>query len=425
MPTPIRLWCATLLALLLLVADASAGELGPVVVPDGKARTRAHRADAQALFRSRFPTKDDLGPGWFLPWEAPKGVTAHMATEASYWRHMKVNEAWAQFFGLTEAQIVKIARASIDKGFARMGGGDNTRGVPAALRSFVSKPGVLSMALGLIRRQTVLAEKPRPQLAIEVQALAAKIQASVLLKPEKRAEHQARLQVESLVAIGADLRGLDYDAALKALAHEIRSVRRVAKMTYVAGDAEAWKKTTTSRAVPDHGAFTVEMYLLADEDTKGATGDLLPSAVDATRKRLSAAVRGMLDAQRELAIAHARAQIEKLEKQIRSYTTMGRNAGYLQKRMDELEASVAASREIPAPQVQIQNVDAGENAWFASIHAKTHDGRTYGQYFGRLRNGNAVVNVTGTGTHAPARMREDLIYMLGAMDARTKVFGDE
>ena len=30
MPTPIRLWCATLLALLLLVADASAGQLGPV-----------------------------------------------------------------------------------------------------------------------------------------------------------------------------------------------------------------------------------------------------------------------------------------------------------------------------------------------------------------------------------------------------------
>jgi len=419
-----------LLALTLLTAGAAASaaeDVGPVRTPDAKARIQKQLADARTLIQNRFPTKEDLGPGWFLPWAAPAGMPSPFRSEAQYWRSAKRPAAWAQYFGMSKAEIIQVARKVIDDGAAKVQGSAGS--APAAFRRFLTKPGMLSFALTPVRKFSFQATQSKVMFAAENQTIVQRILKAQLLTddPEKKQRLDNELGVEAIGLLGADLTKHDYDSALATLAREVRSVRRAASMTYLSGDPDLWKATRSRQdRVPAFGTFTVDLFVMAREGNPAGAGDVLPAKAAAMQKSIETAIAQLVAGTIEVAGMQLEKQMTQLDEQIRSRRARGADTDDLQKRRTEMDHAARAMRSPGKIATRLQVLDFADNAWIVAISSKdAMAGRPYAKFYGRLRNGNAVVNVTGEGTYDPAQMTTHLRDMLAAMDQHTAIFADD
>lgn len=421
---------ALLLTLTLLAATglAQAGEdVGPVRTPDAKARIKEQMADARTLIHNRFPTKEDLGLDWFLPWAAPAGMPSPFRSETQFWRRSKRPAAWAQYFGMSTAEVMQVARKVIDAGAVKMKGG--AADAPAAFRKFFTKPGMLSLALLPVRKFSFQAAQSKVMFAAENQTIVQRILKAQFLTDdaEKKQRLGAELGLEAIRLLGVDLTGHDYESALAALAREVRSVRRAASMTYLSGDADLWKATRNpGDRIPAFGRFTVDLFIMAREGNPAGAGDVLPAMAVATQKSIALAMAQLVAGTTEVAGLQLEKQMRQIDERIRSRRAQGADVGDLQERRTKMDSAARTIRSPGKIDTRLQVLDFGDNAWIVTLSSKNAmAGRPYAKFYGRLRNGNAVVNVTGEGTHDVDKMTTHLRDMLAAMDQHTAIFADE
>ena len=96
----------------------------------------------------------------------------------------------------------------------------------------------------------------------------------------------------------------------------------------------------------------------------------------------------------------------------------------------ELTSHLDALAEEIAPGVGTYRVDCqersfGDDSWVILIDGPKLGNTSMAGIFGRLRNGNAVVDVRGEGTYSKERLLKELDYVLAAVDESTSVYKDD
>ena len=75
--------------------------------------------------------------------------------------------------------------------------------------------------------------------------------------------------------------------------------------------------------------------------------------------------------------------------------------------------------------VQCETRDFGDNSWVIVMDGPKLGSQALSGFYGRVRNGNAIVDVKGEGTHSPEWMMTHLDHVLAAVDDSTAAFGED
>ena len=121
----------------LVIAAAVTAEEMPrgFEIEGGKERQQKAADDLQRLVKSRFPSPDDVGPGWYRPWQGPPRVRARglVPSEAAFWKKVRPPLPIAQFFGMEPAEAEQVIRKALKEGMAKLRGQPMPRDMPKEL----------------------------------------------------------------------------------------------------------------------------------------------------------------------------------------------------------------------------------------------------------------------------------------------------
>ena len=67
----------------------------------------------------------------------------------------------------------------------------------------------------------------------------------------------------------------------------------------------------------------------------------------------------------------------------------------------------------------------GDNSWVIAIDGPSMGGKDLKGFYGRVRTGNAIVDIKGTGTYSRDWMLEQLDYVMGVVEDSTAMFGED
>lgn len=425
------------------------GRNGVLKIEGGDARAARAIEDAQRLVRERFPSHDEIGPLWRRPWEAPRGIPGAIRSEREYWTRVQANPIWAQLFGLSALETEAVLRTSVDALLAQAKAAGEPP--PEGYAELLQPEGLLLASCAQLRPFTLAAfEGPAAvaartdRLAVDAaravgalerryagerRALAGDAPGLRALEDRRNAE-LARTALDvgrrAVAALYADVRGQGWDLAVRALAREAASVRRVADMIYVHGDFGA--TPASPHELPPYGSITVELRILARDAIADRAKDLSADEREAMRGGVERLQNDLLGVTRELIVDQVGAQVLELGARADELVRAGGGAALDQVRAEQrrLETIVARAREAGPVTVTCEPRDLGDASWILVIEGFPALGalRPTG-YFARLRNGNAVVNLRGVGTYPRAWFVQQLDYFLAAMQDRTGVFRDE
>ncbi|MHC4134235.1 MAG: hypothetical protein ACYS0K_04545 [Planctomycetota bacterium] len=391
-------------------------------MPGARERIAKFREDARVLAK-RLPTLDDLGPGWYRPWEVPTGVPLRSRSEDAYWRRFEVPVDWAQFFGLDDEEIVRLVRAEIDKIFEMLGEADAAAmaKIPPQMREVAKSPSAaLSLILMLsIRKHTLLVHNSKTLAASIMQGASGHVLEAMKARLGGRPPEEVQaLQVAGtwplLKVLGADLRGLDYGEALRAVASEIRSVRRGTRMVYVRASRAALKET--SRSVPEYVAFTIDLHILARDAIGKELPDVTEATLGRTRQRFVDSLEGAMRMTREMAGVTVAAQIKALEE---------KGGPGTEEQVARLKRSFDEYRKMRTPTAALELREFGDNAWVVALDLPKIQGAKFAAIQARLRVGHAVAHIEATGTFGKDVMLRHLDTMLAALEDSLEVFADD
>ncbi len=305
--------------LLVLAAPGGAGAAEDTLwtFPDTGERITAARRDASSLARSFLPGPADLGPGWYRPWEAPRGVPGLLRDEATWWNRLEVAPAWGQFFGLEEEAITQRVRERLDEVFASFAGQAAPAGVPPEFQAMASsKPAFLSVPMMRLRQFTMLVQMPQVLAVSKLETVGhAYLKARFTKKPEEVEATIARQFPDLLRALDANLEGQSYEDALRAYAREARNVRRHTRMVFVRADAEAWANPDLQK-MPDYAVFTVDLSVLARSAIGTWIRDVTPEDAGRVQQDVASSLAKTWALTREIAGLQAGKQREALATEI-------------------------------------------------------------------------------------------------------------
>lgn len=418
---------------LALTAALAAPLLGALALPNGAAwaapaegaaaeaeRTAAWRSDARRLFHEHFAQPADLGEGWLLPWQAPRGVLIPRSpnglsygrpprSEDAYWKKLEVEDAWSRWFRLDEDELRAELRRGLEMARAEMAKGQT---LPPSLQPYASPSGLLGLFILGIRPLNLRASVSALELGVRLQKDGLAVLRAQFAPEEERAELLAEQERRMPEVVGADFRALDVDTALERAVAEARLVRRVSRMTYI----HAASMLGASPA-PDatYGAFDVTLYIVAREAIGSVLEDTTADEVAPLRRSIQEQL-GLIS-KTLLEVAEARANQERAKIESARLSPEARA-----EQLARLEEGLRAARNTPRPTVRLDKLAFGEDSWIGSIEGSLPDGRSAQQWHARLRNGNAVVVIQGRGTLPADAMRTQLQYVLEAMDEATSEY---
>jgi hypothetical protein len=410
-------------------ADAGAIERRPLLsIPGAAERLDAAGQDARRLVATRFPSVDDLGPGWRRPWQASRDVPGMPRTEDEFWRATRMSPVWAQFFEMPEPQVQRAVRQSIDKILAESRAVEARGGkIHPLVHRFATPEGLLALS-AMQLRLFALAVYDSPLVAgARLNDIGAPFLERVFGAESDEARETALVEwtAAAVDTESRTLEGQPFEKMLETYAREARRIRRGATMVYV-HVAERPASAAPADPAPPFGQFTVDLWILS-RDTVGtqvrdhAAGDLARtrSAVESTLQRVTAAVEPRVRAQ-------VKAQLAQLEEQIGQHLAADREPpADLFRRRSDLALALAELEQARPVAVTMEPRHFGDNSWIAFVDGYAGVPALGGElrgYFARLRNGNAVVNVRGTGTYPRAWFLQQLDLLLSAMADRTEIF---
>lgn len=389
-----------------------------------EARIAKHREDAKRLAKTHMPDPDELGDGWHRPWEAPRGVSGIVPSESYYWRKFKVHDAWAQYFGMKEYEIVEAIKGRLDPIYAQMAGQPMPDDVPESVIALMrTKAGMLSIPMMNLRKHTMLVHLPQVLAITKMQTIGHEVtRAQLLAKPEERERIVQELMPDLLNMFGANLSGKSYDEALRTLAREARSVRRGTTMVYIHAEPKTWKQDD-GKTIPSFAVFTVKLHIAARSAIGTKIEDINAENVAKTASTVTSSLRKSMKMAQEFAEIQVNKQIDQLEQDISNAKRLGRDTKRLEERMEALNEQLAAFAKVQNIKADIQLAEHGENAWVMSIeNLPTVQSKQLGAFHARLRNGNAIVDVEAKGTYSKAFILKHLDYLLASLDESTQVF---
>lgn len=421
---------AALLLVLGSVTSASAKPDTMLQLEGTKERIAKFRADAKRLARLHMPGTDVLGEGWFRPWEAPRGIPGVIRSEDYFWRRFKVNDAWAQYFGMKDAEIVEAIKARMEPIFAQMAGQpipDDVKKTipPEVLKLMTSKPGMLSIPMMNLRKHTMLVHEPQVLAVTRLEDIGHRvIQARFNAEPEEAQQVERDLMPEILKVLGANLGHLSYEEALAALAREARSVRRSTEMSYIHADPAALKDTS-GKTLPTYAVFRVKLYVAAHSAIGTSIKDVNAANVTQTAARLTASLRKTMGMAKEIGQRQLNKQIETMEQELARAERANRDTTAIEQRIDALREGLSAFGQVQNIKADIKIAEHGDSAWVMSLeNLPTVQSKKLGAFQARLRNGNAIVDIQAEGTYPKAFMKKHLEYLLASLDESTQVFAE-
>lgn len=395
--------------------------------PDTMERVAEARRDAEAMARTFLPGPEDLGEGWYRPWETPARLPGLPRDATSWWRRLEVPAAWGQFFGLDEAEIQARVREKLDGEIGEFLGQPLPPGTPPHVAAMASsKPAFLSLPQMQLRQFTMLAQVPQVLAVSRFQEVGHAVLRARLTKTPEQVEKLVLEQYPELLrALDANLADLSYDEALAAYAREARSVRRHTKMAFVHASPEGWADAT-AQALPDHAVLTVDVYLLSRDAVGTRIEDVTAENRAAVERSIATTLKRTWDLTQEVSALQAEKQRERLEKQRTRIERGGGDTGAIDAQLARLDDQAAAVQGAPAARPELSLRDLGDNAWILSLEGLPQiQQRKFAGLQARIRNGNAVADVTVRGTYPKARLMETLEYLLGALDERTQLFVED
>jgi hypothetical protein len=184
-----------------------------------------------------------------------------------------------------------------------------------------------------------------------------------------------------------DLKGKTYEEIVRACVAEIASIRQAADMLYLhCAEDQIAKAAKEPGYIPPFGTITVQLRLLTREAIKSRVKDWSEKDLTETGKTLE---------------------------------------GIFNKVLQQMPKGDAKG-PTGTVKVTFQPKKFGDNSWVLFIEGpNAPGGMRINFYYARLRNGNAVVNLEGSGTYNRDWFAKQLDLFLSAMDNRTRMFRED
>jgi hypothetical protein len=369
---------AALLAALGAIAGPVAAQDRPFDIPGAAERRARVMEDARRLSSQHLPAPEELGPGWRRPWELPAGTAGAARSEDAFWAGLRPRSdtpAWHDCYGLTAAEARDLLRGPLEQMAQKLAAlGPPPAGEPLA--ALATPPALLSLYVAEARMRNGPMYLSQPIFAVRHHDW---------LWPviKRRRSGGERDQAEAILGmidhLCPDLAGASMDSVLEAYVNEVTAVRRYTKLIYLhVADADLGPQNPGT--LPAYGSLTVQVHVL---DRATAARELRdPTAED----------------------------LAGLERDLAAW-------------LDTIAADVAPERGVRY-RVRCAPLQLGDCAWTAAIDGPVLEGTGMSGVFGRLRNGNAVVEVRGEGTHSSAWLERQAAALLAAVDERTALWRD-
>lgn len=394
------LWCAA--------ARGGAPEI-PFEVKGGAERANLAHQDAQKLFKMRFPKHEEIGGEWKRPWELR--FPGASASEAEFWKQVALKGLRPQFFGVDRAAAEELSSAMFDdlhkKLIADMGS-PAAQAMPAGLRELIARRESLPiLALAQTRLITLPVIESPPAFAARNQEMGFKIARQMLtvaaLPPDQQKKAQGEIALLSFTlaidGLCPDAQGKTFDQLKALFVDEVRLVRRHSRMIYAHIPPEEAKKVEQSRQyVPKYGTITIDLCLI-EPSARGRAKDLDAAGV------------------KELAVG--------MQKAFENNLAIFQEIAKLQAARGQGDPAAALAAAGTRPAIAGEPRALGDNSWLLSVSGVPIGPQMGVQYFGRVRNGIAVVNLQGMGTMPAEWFAKQMDFFLSAMDERTRVYRDE
>lgn len=378
------------LAVLCLTAVPAAAQDLPFQIPKGAARAEALWEDAQAMSKTHLPTKADLGEGWRLPWELAAVVPGMIHSEARYWSRAEPNDDdrphWHWFYGLTEAEALAELQGSVGEmagQLEEMLAGEDISGHPMA--EFATAPGLMKIMIMQARLKNRLVFESHPIFATRLAESSLPITLDYIrarsgqMPPDEAAALEMKAMRHHMDLFSGDLNGKDLDTHIAVYARNASVVRRFTQMEYVHIN-EGELKNLKDGQMPSYGKYEVQLHVLAQNAIGREVNDLTGDELKTLDTELTKLLNTLVD---NLAPGAGTYGVECLSK------------------------------------------DFGDNAWVIAIDGPSFGGQDMKGFYGRVRSGNAIVDIKGTGSLPRDTMLQQMDYILGVAEDSTSMFGEE
>ncbi len=434
------------LACLGLFTSLLAGqEAGATLEKEMGERVKKTVTETLQLSKKRFPSADELGEGWFTPWNMPEAMKGRLTGAGEQVRAEEEWQAkrlgfWLVLAGQKEEANAAFVRTLIEKSVRAereraKKAPEESRPTPVTketitaliamqLRTFTlpvyeSQMVAATRALDQMVWLAETTEKVKRKFTEEREALQKELGALQSAEPSEERDNAIRRLEAQLVELGKrqrkeedrlaeqlgmdviailcpDFKGKSSEQVIKIVLDEARSIRQAADMVYLhvaPQDAERARKDPSF--IPPFGQVTVQLRVLSREALRARITDPTEQQLRQKAKELEAAYRRMA----RFALARA-----------------GK---------DGKEGGSGEARLLADVKIRVERRKLGDDAWVLFMETPPlPDGRTVTMYHGRLRNGNAIVNIEATGTRDRDWMVKQIDYFLNSLDDRTRIFRD-
>lgn len=387
-------------------------------------------AQKKALYQNIYPSMEEIGSGWLLPWQIPAPHKKFQSADA-YWK------ATEKKLGFIELLAVAYASSPpeefedfLNRMVAELKSQMPAEELPAG---FDHKRYALASILMMLRAQFL------PNLGRKSEFQAQFFKASdEMFRPVLDAiknndddgarEQNKKIMKRIMALVLKPYQGTPTQQITSEILKEMRHIEQRSMMTYAkCSDWKNLSKPNSDELGIKLGQAEITVTVLDRDTVEDASDDRSPEGVKALKATLNQGLETYKNIMTELLAAKLKKTIEKLEKQIGQTDNENRKKN-LQERIEKLkEEGEKQKQSIASFKFDAYPVTAGENCYVIHFSGSSKMVQAPMKLTGLnacLRNGRVITEIKLAGNYPPEQLKKELFHLVDLMDAATMMFRD-